>query len=597
MSRLAVKVQDLHCRYEDSRRWIFQGLSFSIHKGEVVLLLGPSGCGKSTLALCLKGLIPETIPAELMGRITINGHRVMQEDLYAQVGIVFQDPESQVVMPRVEEEVAFGLENLGLESQAIQGQVERALSTMGLSGLEHAWVDSLSMGQKQRLALASILAMEPSFLILDEPTANLDPRGSVDFFTALKRLKGTGITILLIEHRIDQSLELVDRVLVLDADGRLLRIGTPREVFGGDTASIEDAGIWLPTPCRLKGQLRRCGIHIHSNPLFIKDAVRIFGTLLRPKKLSPVKRRTLRAEQLPSTMSLESQALPGSRFTEVQTPLDLGSEAVRAQRIRFSYRGGRPVLEDLTFMVKRGEFHALVGANGSGKSTLAKILCGLLRPESGDVWLLGRPFRKVKSSEYAQYLGYVFQNPEHQFVTERVIDELSFSLRRVYSPEDTQRQVEGLLETFGLSEYAEQNPFTLSQGEKRRLSVATMIALEQPILILDEPTFGQDQAGALKLMELIHTLHLSGKTIILITHDMQLVLEYAQSVSVMGLRRILFRGHPQELFLHRELLEMTGLSPPFEVLLGQRLGDPLFFIRPGWVKHLASRAFKQTARQ
>jgi energy-coupling factor transport system ATP-binding protein len=204
----------------------------------------------------------------------------------------------------------------------------------------------------------------------------------------------------------------------------------------------------------------------------------------------------------------------------------------------------------------------------------------------------------MKRSDYARYVGYVFQNPEHQFVTEKVADELSFSLRRYCSRQETTRRVEELLATFGLDGLAGQNPFSLSQGQKRRLSVATMIALGQQILILDEPTFGLDQAGSHKVMEMLRTLHNSGKTIILITHDMQLVLEYAESVSVLGGKRILFRGHPHDLFLRPELLASTGLNPPLEIMLGQRLGDPLLFARSGWVEHLAHLlvGFRSTIR-
>jgi energy-coupling factor transport system ATP-binding protein len=570
MSRLAVKIKGLNCRYEKTRPWIFQDLGLSIRREEVMLLLGPSGCGKSTLSLCLKGLIPITIPAEIRGSIEINGENAVRDEPNPDVGIVFQDPESQTVMPRTEEEVAFGLENLGLDPQLMRGRIERALSVMGLSGVGPAPVESLSRGQKQLLALGSVLAMEPSFLILDEPTANLDPRGSVEFFAALKRLKETGITVLLIEHRIDQILDLVDRVMILDSEGRLLRAGTPFDVFGGDTAYLEEAGIWMPTPCRIARKLSGYGIRIRPNPLSLDEADKSFGILRKSKKPSHIERK----------------------------PFDHSPEAVRVKSLRFAYRGGPSVLENLTFMVRLGELHALVGANGSGKSTLAKILCGLLHEESGDVWILGEPARMMKRSDYARYVGYVFQNPEHQFVTEKVADELSFSLRRYCSRQETTRRVEELLATFGLDGLAGQNPFSLSQGQKRRLSVATMIALGQQILILDEPTFGLDQAGSHKVMEMLRTLHNSGKTIILITHDMQLVLEYAESVSVLGGKRILFRGHPHDLFLRPELLASTGLNPPLEIMLGQRLGDPLLFARSGWVEHLAHLlvGFRSTIR-
>ncbi|MBA7626064.1 putative HMP/thiamine import ATP-binding protein YkoD [subsurface metagenome] len=426
-------------------------------------------------------------------------------------------------------------------------------------------MEALSVGQKQRLALASIIAMEPSLLILDEPTANLDPYGTVSFFENLTVLKKTlSMTIFLIEHRIDMALPLVDRVIIMNRNGRIISSGDPGRIFGNDTGSLEAEGIWLPTPCRLAGELKRRGFPVSRNPLSLDDTEELFRSIF----------------------SLPKAGKSGSQDISPSTTLKESDLAVSIEDLSFAYTGGPKVLDGVCLQVERGAFLALVGENGSGKSTLAKSLSGLIRPKSGDIFIMGYSAKAIKSSCFVRYVGYVFQNPEHQFVTERVSDELSYSLKRHYAEEEVERRLEELLHNFDLKGYEDANPFSLSQGQKRRLSVATMIALNQPILILDEPTFGQDRGSTLSLMELVQSLHKRGKTIILITHDMQLVLEYAWSAAVMHQGKILFKGSPHSLFQNADILSTASLTLPFEAQLGNRLGDSELFTKRDWFDRL-----------
>lgn len=576
----AIIVKDLSFRYADAQRWVLRAISFSVGQGETLLLLGPSGSGKSTLALCLNGLIPQQIEGEMQGEVRVTAPlppdagqqpagapRLGGGGAEAFVGEVFQDPETQMVMPRVDEEVAFGLENFAVPQAEMPPRIAAALALAGLQDKARAWVDNLSGGQKQRLALAAVLALQPAILVLDEPTANLDPAATRTFFQNLARLKAElGITIVLIEHRLDAVLPLVDRVLALGRDGQVLAQGTPQKVFSGQGAALEAEGVWLPMTCRLTSALRAAGLALDDCPLSLDGLA-----------------AELRAARL---WSATTPSLPKpDATTEASRSIDARSmAAISIENLSFAYPDSPPVLRDVTMSVERGAFFALVGANGSGKTTLAKHMVGLLRPASGSIMLLGQDTRRQSTGDLARQAGYVFQNPEHQFVTERVADELAYSLRGRWSDDEIARRVQDLLQRFGLQGYADENPFALSQGQKRRLSVATMVALEQPILILDEPTFGQDQQSTAALMGTLQALHAAGTTILFVTHDMQLVAEYASRVAVMDAGQVIFAGAPRELFGRADILQRASLTLPPLADLSQRLGLPPLLTVDEWVE-------------
>jgi energy-coupling factor transporter ATP-binding protein EcfA2 len=524
-------------------------LDFAVERGETILILGPSGCGKSTLTLCLNGLIPHTIGGEMTGQVFIAERSTRETsvgELARQVGIVFQDPESQFCTLMVEDEVAFGLENLGLPRGRMGERIEAALAQVGLAGERPTRLDRLSGGMKQRLALACLLAMQPQILALDEPTSNLDPRGTREFFPRLEGLRQRH-TILIIEHKLDALIHLVDRVLILSPQGTLLAQGEPRQVFAEEALRLEEYGIWLPQVTELAQRLG-----ITPLPLTVDEAVQALAG--RPYDSRAVMRERAAA------------ALPRRPAIEVND-------------LDFTYPDGTLALQGASLTVAEGDFFALLGPNGSGKTTLANHIISILHPPPRRVRVLGRDVTEMSTYELTQAVGYVFQNPEHQFVADTVYDEMAYSLRvRGVEEEAIKEQVEPLLAEFGLMLYTKMNPFALSQGQKRRLSVATMLAVGQRILILDEPTFGQDRLTAQRLMKRLQALNAAGVTVIIITHDMRLVAEYARQVAVLLDGRVVYQGTVTDLYRDEGLLATASLAPPPLYELSRRLKgtDPTF---------------------
>jgi energy-coupling factor transporter ATP-binding protein EcfA2 len=438
-------------------------------------VVGPSGSGKTTLALTLAGLIPREIPAIMSGRLELDGQGTQELGpvaIAAKVGLVLQDPSAQIVMERVEDDVAFGLENRAWSSSAMHTRVPIALSDAGLGGLERHRSRRLSGGQQQRLALAGALAPEPGLLILDEPTANLDPDGGAALMAALTDLRrNRSTTIVLIEHRVDHAWPLADMVLALDDTGHQIDVGPASEVAARSATRMAAAGTWLPA-----------GID-------------------------------------PATSTSTARVIGG-------TALD-GPMAVRANDVRFAYEAGTPVIRDVSFSATAGERVALVGSNGSGKSTLGRLLVGLLRPDRGTVELDGANPAQLKAADLARRAGYVFQHPERQFLAERVEDEVMLGL----TPHEATR-VEGLMARLGLplEQFRDRSPYRLSGGEQRRLSLACILVRRPRVLVLDEPTFGQDRRGYLGLLEILDEHLEAGVCLIVATHDTRFVSDVAERV-------------------------------------------------------------------
>ncbi|MBO0870820.1 MAG: ABC transporter ATP-binding protein [Micromonosporaceae bacterium] len=422
-----------------------------VERGERVLLLGPSGAGKSTLLLALAGLLA-TDSGEQEGELSVAG----------QVGVVFQDPQTQLVMARAGDDVAFGPENLGVPAGEIWPRVGEALAAVGFRYGRDRPTAALSGGEQQRLALAGALAMRPELLLLDEPTANLDPAGAALVRDAVARaLADRDTTLLLVEHRVTEALPLVDRVVVLAAGGGVLADGTPAEVFAAHGDRLAAEGVWVP-----------------GHPVPPRHAAGPPG----------------------------AQLLSGT---------GLGFRHPRATV---------PALSHVDIAVAEREAVAIVGPNGSGKTTLALLLGGLLRPSAGSVraarWP-GDPYR-WPAAKLARRIGSVFQNPQHQFVTARVDEELAIGPRRSGAPPAAIRSiVDDLLARLRLDRLAAANPYTLSGGEQRRLSVATALATSPAVLVLDEPSFGQDRRTWLEMVELLAKLRDDGTGIVVVTHDEQ----------------------------------------------------------------------------
>ncbi len=521
MTGARIEVDALTVRHVGRRAPALRGLSLDWREGEVLLLLGPSGSGKSTLALCLDGLIPHAIDAHWeAGRILVDGRDTRTtelRELTSTVGVLFQDPETQLTMLEVDDEIAFGLENLGIPRDEMGARVAQARHLMGLVGRRvPERLASLSGGQKQRVALAALLAMRPRALVLDEPTANLDPEGARAVLDAIASLASDGgRSLLLVEHRLDEVLALVDRIAVLDRDGGLALAGSPDDVFVAGAERLDELGVWIP-------QLRQLARLLGADDL-PRDASAA-AELIVERWPALTERAAGSAAGGDPIMLPAGPVMPPAG--PVMPPAD---PVIELEHVTHTYaKGAPPALRDVSLEIRRGEYVALVGPNGAGKSTLGLLVADALHPSSG---------RIVRRAPTA----YVFQYPEHQFVSRTVAGEIRTAL-----PPGADGTIEARttasLARIGLDALAEASPFTLSHGQKRRLSVATALAADPEVLVLDEPTFGQDRAHTERLMATLDELHAAGKTVVVITHDLTLVADHARRVVELADGSIAFDG-------------------------------------------------------
>ncbi len=546
MSKL--RVENLTIHYSTVTTPIVDDVSFSLTLGDSVLLAGASGCGKSTLALALAGLIPRAVEADIVGRVVLDEVDITTLPPGAscqRVGMVFQDPEAQFCMLTVEDEIAFGLENIDIPRGEIANTIAHALSVVGMEKHRHTRIDRLSGGLKQKLALACIIAQNPPIIIFDEPTANLDPASTENFFQLVGRIiaKRQQIVVL-IEHKLEIPALFVDRVMVLER-GRIVEFASAREVFAARGELLKDLGVWQPYATEIAQSLQKKDINFHPFPLTIKELCQAAtnDTLLSSLLIQEIKSQVRTKRQERSKQPL-----------------------VSFDQVSFAYKNGfttTKVIDDVSLEIKKGSFTALVGENGAGKSTLARLALGLMPVTNGTVKFNAKLVRKIPRKRLAQLAGLVFQNPEHQFITDTVWDEVAFSLQLAgQSQDEIVGAVNSLLAEFKLDERADANPFSLSQGEKRRLSVAAMLGTGQELLILDELSFGQDYINTYRLMDLVLQRQTMGCTIVMITHDMRLVWEYATEIAVLHQGKLRYTGSVQELFHKGEVTEKWSLRLP-----------------------------------
>lgn len=548
-----LRVEHLAVTHDGERTPTPADASFSASPGEVVLVLGPSGAGKSTLALALNGLIPHDVPAEVAGVVSVVGLPAASTPvarLSTVVGMVFQDPDAQLVTGTILDEVAFGPENLRMPVAEVLARTEAALRRVGLWDRRRENPDVLSGGGRQRLAIACVLALGSPLMVLDEPTANLDPTGIEDVYEALSEIAAAGDrAIVLIEHNLDAAIDVVTRVVVLDEAGRTVVDGPVDAVLRERADELHALGVWLPTSTIAGLRLRRAGYRLDPLPL---TPVELRAALEQSEAPAAVASRSAR----------ETDSHPGSPAVEV-----------RGLVVR---RGGTVVLEGVDLDVPTGSFTAVVGANGSGKTTLIQAIAGVVRPPRGAVSLAGTDPSRTDPRTLARHVGFVFQNPEHQFISHTVRDELAHGLRLQRLPEDEVRtRTDAVLERLGLTAKADVHPFLLSGGQKRRLSVGTALVAGAPLLLLDEPTFGQDRARADELLGLLAQVNREGTTVVIVTHDMQLVTEYADRTIVLSDGRLLAADATASVFDDADLLARAGLRlPPLRQALHGLTGHP-----------------------
>ncbi|MCW3492825.1 ABC transporter ATP-binding protein [Microbacterium sp. SSM24] len=531
-------------------------VTFDIAPGEVVLLLGPSGSGKSTLTLALNGLIPHAVPAAVVGSVEVDGLDTATStvaELSTRVAMVFQDPDAQLVTGTLLDEVAFGPENLRMPVAEVLSRAEAALRRVGLWERRTENPDRLSGGGRQRLAIACALAMGSPLLVLDEPTANLDPQGIEEVYAALADLVASGDrAILLVEHNLDAAVGFVDRVVVLDHDGHLAADGSVDDVLRGRADDLHAMGVWLPVSTIAALRLRRAGYVLEPLPL---TPVELHAAL----EAQPA-RTVLRTDRGLGARSGEN---PSAETVDPEHGTGAASAPLISVRGLTVHRGRTDVLHGVDLDVAAGEFVAVVGANGAGKTTLIQALAGVIPPPRGTVHVGGLDVGRSDARTLSSRIGFVFQNPEHQFIAHSVFDEVAHGLRLQHLSEaEVRERTIALLRRFGLEGRADAHPFLLSGGQKRRLSVGTALVAGAPVLVLDEPTFGQDRARADELLGLLGELNAEGTTVIVVTHDMQLVTEYAHRTVVLENGRVAAAGETADIFGDVDLIERAGLRLP-----------------------------------
>lgn len=537
--------------------YALKDIDLSVEEGTFVGLIGPSGAGKSTLASAITGAIPHHYRGRLFGSTLVAGLDTCEAsltDIAKVVGSVLQDIDAQMVASVVEGELLFGLENFGIDHREIEGRIASALDAVGIADLRHREIATLSGGQKQKVAIAAILAMTPRVIVMDEPTSALDPASARDVFEVLRRAKElTGMTVILIEQTVALLAEYCDRVVVID-QGRIALDGTPTDVFShGET--LRAIGVDTPRTVRISNSLAETGLAPNDSPALTLDgAESLVAGILAPglSKSSPI-----------APCALGDG--PGARNTVDERPI-----IVDVAGAAYSYGTGQAGIEGIDLTVRAGEILAVVGQNGAGKTTFTKLLNGLIKPSAGVVRIAGLDTRTTPVSVLASHAATLFQNPDRQLCRNTVVEEIAFGLELQGAPADAARErARRVAATFGLPENA--SPFNLSRGQRQMVTLASVVALEPELIILDEPTSGLDYRECMTVMETVRQRALDGAAVVMVCHDMEVVSDFADTLAVMTEGRLIEVGPSREVFANDALLAHARIAAPCVPALGKRL--------------------------
>jgi len=545
---MILRFEGVSYRYPGGDAWVLNGLDLSIGPGESVLVAGASGSGKSTLCRACIGLIPHFHHGEWVGRVFIDGldtreHPVYQ--LFLHAGLVFQNTDAQLFNQTVESELTYGLESLGLAPHEIEQRLAWARKMANLDDLMDRPPDSLSGGEKQRVALGAILALRPRLLLLDEPFTHLDSEGTEELRRILRMMKAEGIALIIVEHRLHEIIHDVDRIVILH-QGKIVADGSPHQVLAG---KISDYGLNLPPLVRL---FHDAGLN--QTPLSVDEAIAAIKELKDQNLLTPS----------------SAHFLEGAKKSPHEVSSRISQPIVEAEDVCFSY-GSRSVLRNINFKLLRGECAALVGRNGAGKTTLIKQLNGLLRPHRGLVKILGQDTRRRSVSELSRHVGFVWQNPNDQLFQPTVRDEVLTGPKALHSYDSS--WCDELFKRFGLAPLLDRSPFTLSEGQKKRVSFAAALAVKPELIVLDEPTAGQDEPFRRELAKFITELRREERTIVLVTHDLEFAAEHATWWLALAEGQIVADGPPDVLMADPAVMAKAGLRPTHRFQLIQALRD------------------------
>ena len=538
-----IEVKDLKYRYPGTTELALDGVSFTVEKGEFIGIAGENGAGKSSLSQALLGLIPQFYKGAYGGSVTVCGMDARStpvSELCRHVGLVFQNPFNQLsgAKDTVYDEVGYGLQNLGFPPEEIRTRVESVLRCFGIWEYRDRNPFDLSGGQLQRVAICSVLAMNPDVLILDEPTSQLDPEGSEEVFHTVDELTKMGITIIMIEQKIEKLAGYCDRVLLMH-QGHVVDYDTPRKIFSRE--DLYDLGVNPPAYTRFA----------RANALAFED-----GTLpvthaetLELVKASGADRATLIASLRGMTAGVRMESAGAAATFQVQD-------------LRFSYVKGREVLHGLNLALDHRPT-AIIGQNGAGKTTLVRVLKGLLKPDSGEIRYQSENLETKTVAELASRVGYVFQNPDDQIFKYKVLEEVMFGPLNIgMSQQEAEASAHEALRMVGLDEKADENPYDLELSDRKMVAIASVLAMNTDVIILDEPTIAQSWNGREKIREIIQTQAAQGKLVIAILHDMDFVANSFARVIAMAHGEILADGTPAEVFRNHPVLEKAALAAP-----------------------------------
>ncbi len=537
MNETPLVVEDLSFRYRDRQGAAIQSISFEAKPGEVLLIAGASGCGKTTLIRAINGLIPRSYKGEINGRVLVFGEEVKDwklSQISQKIGTVLQDPERQILGTKVINEVAFGLENLGMPREEIFKRVDEALDFLKISDLRYRETFNLSGGEKQKVALAGVLAMRPSILLLDEPLASLDPASAQDTLDAVRALADQGLSVLMVEHRVEDVLRIHPERVMFMSEGGIRYLG--------DIAGLSKV------------------VNYREVKISAEEIVE-------------------RAKQDPAPA--EIKVLPGAAGKGEKEAL------VKFENVAFGYDVEHEVLHGINLEINRGDVIAVLGPNGAGKTTFVKHAIGLLKPKSGRVLVDGHDTREASVAQIARTLGYVFQSPSHMLFAPTVHDELAFGpINMKHTKEQIELEVKEALKIVNLSEKENDPPLALSFGQQKRVSIAAILAMRSRILVMDEPTAGQDYQNYMNFMDSILQLP-AFEAILFITHDVDLAAIYANRVLMVNDGRLVADGKPQDVLRDFDRLKANRLIPTSLLALNlKRLGATGRFMRAEALAHI-----------
>ncbi len=548
MPELIAVLKDVSYKYPRSTDFVLSNVNLEIHKGEFLGLIGPTGAGKSTLCMALNGIVPQFYGGRFFGSVHIGDLDTTEHpisELASLVGQVFEDPEIQLIATSVENEIAFALENLRIPREVISERIPKALSAVRLEGTEQKAPNELSGGQKQRLAIAAAIAVQPDLLIMDEPTSQLDPVGAEEVFATAHELnQELGMTIVMASRAAEEMAEFAHRIVLL-SHGEIIALGTPDEIYS-QIELLASNNLRPPQVASTFYSIRKTGIAVPKGPVRMKDATPYLGDLANLK--------------------------PNPSFALPAPPKVTGEPLLSVKDLAHVYPDGTKALYGVSLDIREGEYVLIIGQNGAGKSTLVKHFLNLLQPTEGVVKVGGTDTREMTVSALARRIGYIAQNPDNQIFNDSVRAEIEFALRNLdYSPEVIETRTRESLEAMGLMDVQDRHPLSLPKGDRARVVIGAILAMKPEIIIFDEPTTGQDYLGAQYILNISRDLHKAGKTVIVITHHLYLMPEYADRVIVMGKGTLLLDQDIRSAYHAKDILKSTFLTAPQAVHLSRQM--------------------------